>query len=135
MRIDLHTHSLVSDGTDKPAELVRKAHAVGLDVVALTDHDTFDGLDEAAAESERLGILLVRGMELSCSRGGDSVHVLAYGVDPANPALAAEMARVRDGRLGRLAGVLAKLAELGVLVSEAEVMAQVGDSPSVGRPH
>jgi 3',5'-nucleoside bisphosphate phosphatase len=135
MRIDLHTHSSVSDGTDTPADLVRKAHAVGLDVVALTDHDTFDGLDEAAAESERLGILLVRGMELSCSRGGDSVHVLAYGVDPANPALAAEMARVRDGRLARLAGVLAKLAELGVPVSEAEVMAQVGDSPSVGRPH
>jgi predicted metal-dependent phosphoesterase TrpH len=135
MRIDLHTHSSVSDGTDTPAELVRKARAVGLDVVALTDHDTFDGLDEAAAEGERLGILLVRGMELSCSRRGDSVHVLAYGADPASPALAAEMARVRDGRLGRLAGVLAKLAELGVPVSEAEVMAQVGDSPSVGRPH
>ena len=135
MRIDLHTHSSVSDGTDRPAELVRKARAVGLDVVALTDHDTFDGLDEAAAEGERLGILLVRGMELSCSRRGDSVHVLAYGADRANPALAAEMARVRDGRLGRLAGVLAKLAELGVPVSEAEVMAQVGDSPSVGRPH
>jgi 3',5'-nucleoside bisphosphate phosphatase len=135
MRIDLHTHSSVSDGTDAPAELVRKARAVGLDVVALTDHDTFDGLDEAAAEGERLGILLVRGMELSCSRRGDSVHVLAYGADPASPALAAEMARVRDGRLGRVAGVLAKLAELGVPVSEAEVMAQVGDSPSVGRPH
>ena len=135
MRIDLHTHSLISDGTDTPAELVRKAHAVGLDVVALTDHDTFDGLDEAAAEGERLGILLVRGMELSCSRGGESVHVLAYGADPANPVLAAEMVRVRDGRLGRLAGVLAKLAELGVPVSEADVMAQVGESPSVGRPH
>ena len=135
MRIDLHTHSSVSDGTDAPAELVRKARAVGLDVVALTDHDTFDGLDEAAAEGERRGILLVRGMELSCSRRGDSVHVLAYGADPASPALAVEMARVRDGRLGQLAGVLAKLAELGVPVSEAEVMAQVGDSPSVGRPH
>jgi 3',5'-nucleoside bisphosphate phosphatase len=135
MRIDLHTHSLVSDGTDTPAELVRKAREVGLDIVALTDHDTFDGLDEAAAEGERLGILLVRGMELSCSRRGDSVHVLAYGADPASPTLAAEMARVRDGRLGRLAGVLAKLADLGVPVSEADVMAQVGDSPSVGRPH
>jgi 3',5'-nucleoside bisphosphate phosphatase len=135
MRIDLHTHSLVSDGTDTPAELVRKAHAVGLDVVALTDHDTFDGLDEAAAEGERLGIRVVRGMELSCSRRGNSVHVLAYGGDPTSPGLAAEMARVRDGRLGRLAGVLAKLAELGVPVSEAEVMAQVGESPSVGRPH
>jgi 3',5'-nucleoside bisphosphate phosphatase len=135
MRIDLHTHSLVSDGTDTPAELVRKAHAVGLDVVALTDHDTFDGLDEAAAEGERLGIRVVRGMELSCSRRGNSVHVLAYGGDPTSPGLAAEMARVRDGRLGRLTGVLAKLAELGVPVSEAEVMAQVGESPSVGRPH
>jgi 3',5'-nucleoside bisphosphate phosphatase len=135
MRIDLHTHSSVSDGTDAPAELVRKALTVGLDVVALTDHDTFDGLDEAAAEGERLGLRVVRGMELSCSRQGNSVHVLAYGADPASPELAAEMARVRDGRLGRLAGVLRKLAELGVPVSEAEVMAQVGNSPSVGRPH
>lgn len=135
MRIDLHTHSLVSDGTDAPAELVHKAQVAGLDVVALTDHDTFDGLDEAAAAGERLGVRLVRGMELSCSRQGNSVHVLAYGVDPASPELSAEMARVRDGRLGRLGGVLAKLAALGVPVSEAEVMAQVGSSPSVGRPH
>ena len=135
MRIDLHTHSSVSDGTDAPAELVRKALDAGLDVVALTDHDTFDGLDEAAEEGERLGLRVVRGMELSCSRHGSSVHVLAYGADPASPGLAAEMARVRDGRLGRLAGVLRKLAELGVPVSEAEVMAHVGNSPSVGRPH
>ena len=135
MRIDLHTHSSVSDGTDAPAELVRKALDAGLDVVALTDHDTFDGLDEAAAEGERVGLRVVRGMELSCSRQGSSVHVLAYGADPANPELAAEMARVRDGRLGRLGGVLRKLAGLGVPVSEAEVMAQVGNSPSVGRPH
>jgi predicted metal-dependent phosphoesterase TrpH len=135
MRIDLHTHSAVSDGTDAPSELVQKAHTVGLDVVALTDHDTFGGLDEAVAEGERLGIVVVRGMELSCSRHGSSVHVLAYGADPASPGLAAEMARVRSGRLGRLAGVLEKLAALGVPVSEAEVMAQVGTSPSVGRPH
>ena len=135
MRIDLHTHSSASDGTDAPRELVRKALAVGLDVVALTDHDTFDGFDDAAAEGELLGLRVVRGMELSCSRQGNSVHVLAYGADPASPELAAEMARVRDGRLGRLAGVLRKLAELGVPVSEAEVMAQVGNSPSVGRPH
>jgi len=135
MRIDLHTHSAVSDGTDTPAELVEKARAVGLDVVALTDHDTFDGIDEAAATGEHVGIQFVRGMELSCSRHGSSVHVLAYGADPASTGLAAEMALVRDGRLGRLAGVLAKLAALGVPVSEAEVMAQVGTSPSIGRPH
>jgi 3',5'-nucleoside bisphosphate phosphatase len=135
MRIDLHTHSAVSDGTDTPAELVEKARAVGLDVVALTDHDTFDGLDEAAATGEQVGIQVVRGMELSCSRHGSSVHVLAYGADPASTGLAAEMALVRDGRLGRLAGVLAKLAALGVPISEADVMAQVGTSPSIGRPH
>src|SRR5215217_6108125 len=135
MRIDLHTHSSVSDGTDTPEELVRKAAAAGLDVVALTDHDTFDGLNAAVAEGQRIGVQVLRGMELSCSRRGDSVHLLAYGVDPLNADLLAEMALVRGGRLGRLAGVLAKLAELGVPVSEAEVMAQVGDSPSVGRPH
>src|SRR6187401_1875849 len=113
MRIDLHTHSSISDGTDTPTELVHNAQTAGLDVVALTDHDTFDGLNEAVAEGERLGVRVVRGMELSCSRQGSSVHVLAYGADPASPGLAAEMAQVRDGRLGRLAGVLAKLAALG----------------------
>lgn len=135
MRIDLHTHSTVSDGTDTPTELVRKAVDAHLDVVALTDHDTFDGLDEAVAEGERVGIEVVRGMELSCSRDGHSVHLLAYGTDPADDDLAAEMARVRGGRSGRLAGVVAKLAELGVPVTEEAVMAEVGDSPSVGRPH
>ena len=135
MRIDLHTHSSVSDGTDTPEELVRKAAAAGLDVVALTDHDTFDGLNAAVAEGQRIGVQVLRGMELSCSRRGDSVHLLAYGADPLNADLVAELALVRGGRKGRLAGVLMKLAELGVPVSEAEVMAQVGDSPSVGRPH
>jgi 3',5'-nucleoside bisphosphate phosphatase len=135
MRIDLHTHSSVSDGTDTPEELVRMAAAAGLDVVALTDHDTFDGLNAAVAEGQRIGVQVLRGMELSCSRGGDSVHLLAYGANPLNADLIAELALVRGGRKGRLAGVLMKLAELGVPVSEAEVMAQVGDSPSVGRPH
>jgi 3',5'-nucleoside bisphosphate phosphatase len=135
MRIDLHTHSSISDGTDEPAELVRRARDAGLDIVALTDHDTFDGLDQAVAEGERLGIEVFRGMELSCSRHGNSVHLLAYGADPTHPMLAEELRAVRGGRRGRLAGVLTKLADLGVPVSEAEVLAQVGDSPSVGRPH
>ena len=135
MRIDLHTHSSVSDGTDTPEELVRKAAIAGLDVVALTDHDTFDGLNAAVAEGQRIGVQVLRGMELSCSRRGDSVHLLAYGADPLNADLVAEMTLVRGGRKGRLAGVLTKLAQLGVPVTEAEVMAQVGDSPSVGRPH
>lgn len=135
MRIDLHTHSRVSDGTDSPAELVGHAAEAGLDVVALTDHDTFAGLDEAVAAGARLGVEVVRGLELSCARRGSSVHLLAYGADPDAPELAAEMERVRAGRTDRLSPVLAKLAELGVPVSEQQVMVHVGGSPSVGRPH
>jgi 3',5'-nucleoside bisphosphate phosphatase len=135
MRIDLHTHSSISDGTDTPSALVEHARQVGLDVIALTDHDTFAGLDEAVSRGEQVGVRVVRGMELSCSRGGQSVHVLAYEADPASPGLAAEMAKVRGGRMGRLAGVLQRLAELGVPVTEEQVLAEVGQSPSVGRPH
>lgn len=135
MRIDLHTHSATSDGTDTPAELVAAAARSGLDVVALTDHDTFDGLDEAVEAGESLGVRVVRGLELSCVRGGSSVHLLAYGADPYSAGLAAEMGLVREGRQNRLPGVLAKLAALGVPVTEGAVLQQVGSSPSVGRPH
>jgi 3',5'-nucleoside bisphosphate phosphatase len=135
MRIDLHTHSSISDGTDTPSALVDKAWQVGLDVIALTDHDTFAGLDEAVSRGEQVGVRVVRGMELSCSRAGLSVHLLAYGADPTAPGLADEMAKVRGGRMGRLSGVLARLAELGVPVTEEQVLAEVGESPSVGRPH
>jgi len=135
MRIDLHTHSSTSDGTDSPEELVENAARAGLDVVALTDHDTFDGLDAAVAAGAQLGVQVVRGLELSCTEQGSSVHLLGYGVDPLDPTLAAEMQRVRNGREGRLGGVLDKLEELGVGVSEESVRRYVGDSPSVGRPH
>ena len=103
MRIDLHTHSSTSDGTDTPEQLVEQAVRARLDVVALTDHDTFDGLDAAVATGERVGVQVVRGLELSCAQDGSSVHLLGYGVDPADPELAREMERVRDGRSGRVA--------------------------------
>lgn len=135
MRIDLHTHSLYSDGTDTPSALVDRARQVGLDVVALTDHDTFAGVDEAVSRGEQTGVRVVSGMELSCSRVGQSVHLLAYGADPASPGLATEMVKVRGGRMGRLAGVLDRLAQLGVPVTEEQVLDEVGQSPSVGRPH
>ena len=135
MRIDLHTHSSTSDGTDSPEELVEQAARAGLDVVALTDHDTFDGLDAAVAAGEQVGAQVVRGLELSCAERGSSVHLLGYGVDPHDPELVGEMQRVRDGREGRLSLVLAKLDALGVGVTEDSVRRYVGDSPSVGRPH
>ncbi|MFP5282338.1 MAG: PHP domain-containing protein, partial [Actinomycetes bacterium] len=135
MRIDLHTHSSVSDGTDRPAALVEAARAAGLDVVALTDHDTFDGLDEAGVAGQRLGVQVVRGVELSCSRSGQSVHLLGYGVEESDESLRAEMSAIREGRSDRLAPVLAKLTALGLPLTPAQVRAHVGRSPSVGRPH
>jgi predicted metal-dependent phosphoesterase TrpH len=135
MTIDLHTHSNVSDGTDTPAELVRNAKAAGLSAVALTDHDTVDGLDQAVAEGERIGITVIRGMELSCQNSGMSIHLLMYGGNESDQQLQSEMTKVREGRSNRLRPVLAKLAELGVPVTEEAVLAKVGDSPSVGRPH
>ncbi|MFJ8183182.1 PHP domain-containing protein [Streptomyces sp. NPDC096105] len=133
MRIDLHTHSTASDGTDTPAELVRKAAAAGLDVVALTDHDTTRGHAEALAALPQ-GLTLVTGAELSCRLDGVSMHLLAYLFDPEEPALLAERELVRDDRVPRAKGMIAKLNELGVPVTWEQVARIAGDG-SVGRPH
>ncbi|MFJ8534530.1 PHP domain-containing protein [Streptomyces sp. NPDC093591] len=133
MRIDLHTHSTASDGTDTPAELVRNAAAAGLDVVALTDHDTTRGHAEAIAALPS-GLSLVTGAELSCRIDGISMHMLAYLFDPEEPALLAERELVRDDRVPRAQGMVAKLNELGVPVTWEQVLRIAGDG-SVGRPH
>ncbi|MFI5662986.1 PHP domain-containing protein [Streptomyces sp. NPDC051684] len=133
MRIDLHTHSTASDGTDSPAELVRNAAASGLDVVALTDHDTTRGHAEAVAALPE-GLTLVTGAELSCRLDGVSMHMLAYLFDPEEPALLAERELVRDDRVPRAKGMIAKLNELGVPVTWEQVARIAGDG-SVGRPH
>ncbi|MGY3203925.1 PHP domain-containing protein [Streptomyces sp. TE5632] len=133
MRIDLHTHSTASDGTDSPADLVRKAAAAGLDVVALTDHDTTRGHAEALAALPA-GLTLVTGAELSCRLDGVGMHMLAYLFDPAEPALLAERELVRDDRVPRARGMVAKLNGLGVPVTWEQVARIAGDG-SVGRPH
>ncbi|MFE0446876.1 MULTISPECIES: PHP domain-containing protein [Streptomyces] len=133
MRIDLHTHSTASDGTDTPAELVRKAAAAGLDVIALTDHDTTRGHAEALAALPE-GLTLVPGAELSCRLDGISMHLLAYLFDPEEPALLAERELVRDDRVPRAQGMIAKLNALGVPVTWEQVARIAGDG-SVGRPH
>lgn len=135
MRIDLHTHSRVSDGTDAPAELVAEAVAAGLDVVALTDHDTFEGLPEALAAGERLGIRVIGGIEISTELDGRSVHLLGYGCDERNPDLAAELGRNRAGRQERLPLMCARLEAAGVGVTMAEVLEAAAGAPSLGRPH
>ncbi|MFE9772805.1 PHP domain-containing protein [Streptomyces sp. NPDC005931] len=133
MRIDLHTHSTASDGTDTPAELVRKAASAGLDVVALTDHDTTRGHAEALAVLPA-GLTLVTGAELSCRLDGVSMHMLAYLFDPEEPALLAERELVRDDRVPRAQAVIAKLNALGVPLTWEQVARIAGDG-SVGRPH
>ncbi|MET7888963.1 PHP domain-containing protein [Streptomyces avermitilis] len=133
MRIDLHTHSTASDGTDTPAELVRNAGAAGLDVVALTDHDSTRGHAEAIAALPE-GLTLVTGAELSCRLNGVGMHMLAYLFDPEEPELLAERELVRDDRVPRAQGMITKLQELGVPVTWEQVARIAGDG-SVGRPH
>ncbi|QIB43723.1 PHP domain-containing protein [Streptomyces aureoverticillatus] len=133
MRIDLHTHSTASDGTDTPADLVRAAAAAGLDVVALTDHDTTRGHAEAITALPS-GLTLVTGAELSCRLDGVGMHMLAYLFDPEEPDLARERELVRDDRVPRAKAMVGKLQELGVPVTWEQVARIAGDG-SVGRPH
>ena len=149
MRADLHVHSNASDGTDPPAEVMRRAARVGLDVVALTDHDTVAGHAEARAAAGP--VTLLPGMELSCRldnrsrrgpggtkgsfpRGWQSVHMLAYLFDPDQPGLAAELTRIRDDRVLRARAMVDRLADLGVDISWEQVAAIAGQAV-VGRPH
>ncbi|GAA0913956.1 PHP domain-containing protein [Virgisporangium aurantiacum] len=137
MRIDLHTHSSVSDGTLAPADLVRAAAGAGLDVVALTDHDNTAGWDAASAALPP-GLTLVRGAELSCRWYAVdppiSLHLLGYLFDPAHPELAAALAGVRESREIRAKRMVELLRADGVDVKwdEVEVDAAGG---SIGRPH
>lgn len=133
MRIDLHTHSTASDGTDTPAELVRNAAGAGLDVVALTDHDTVAGYARAIAALPA-GLTLVTGAELSCRLDGVGLHMLAYLFDPEEPELARERELVRDDRTPRAQAMVGKLQALGVDVTWEQVARIAGDG-SVGRPH
>ena len=139
MLIDLHTHSTASDGTDTPAELVVAAGAAGLDVVALTDHDTTVGWAPAAAALPD-GLTLVRGLELSCrwnppdgSRSTE-LHLLGYLVDPAHPELAATLDRLRTSRLDRARRMTERMAAAGVPV-RWERVAELAAGASAGRPH
>ena len=132
MRADLHVHSTASDGTDPPAEVMRRAARAGLDVVALTDHDTVAGHAEARAAAGP--VTLLPGMELSCRLDGRSLHMLAYLFDADQPELAAELTRIRDDRVLRARAMVDNLAALGVDVSWDQVAAIAGQAV-VGRPH
>lgn len=135
MRIDLHTHSSRSDGTDSPAGLVEHAAAAGIDVVGLTDHDTLAGWDDAIRAAWRHGVGLVVGVEISCRLAGASVHMLAYLVDPTHPGLLAMLEWVRDARAARVPALLDRLRSYGMDLTMDDVAAHAPSTASVGRPH
>jgi predicted metal-dependent phosphoesterase TrpH len=133
VRIDLHSHSTASDGTDPPAEVMRRARAAELDVIALTDHDTLAGQDEARQALPE-GLSLVTGMELSARVDSHSVHMLSYLPRGASPELAAECQAIRDDRVRRGQATVQRLRDLGVDVTWEQVAALAAGG-SVGRPH
>jgi predicted metal-dependent phosphoesterase TrpH len=134
VRIDLHSHSTASDGTEPPDEVVRRAGLAGLDVLALTDHDTLAG-HVAARRALPPGLDLVTGMELSCRLDGRSVHMLAYGLGRAEGSeLAAECATIVAARFGRARRMVERLRELGVGITWPQVEALAAGGV-VGRPH
>lgn len=130
MSIDLHTHSIRSDGSDTPGELVGRAAAAGLDVVALTDHDTVAGWHEAVEAGERLGIKVVLGIEFSTTNEGCGQHLLGYNVDPTHPPTAEILARGTTSREDRISALFAKLDDLGLSVDREYVTSLAGGIPS-----
>jgi predicted metal-dependent phosphoesterase TrpH len=134
MRIDLHTHSTASDGTQSPAEVVGSAAEAGLDVLALTDHDTTSGWDEAGAFAMHHGIALVRGIEISCQHEGISIHLLGYLLDPAAPGLNTELGRSRQSRETRAQRIVERLSA-DVPLHWDDVLAHIEPEATIGRPH
>jgi 3',5'-nucleoside bisphosphate phosphatase len=132
-RIDLHTHSTASDGTLTPAELMRAAKEAGLSAIALTDHDTFEGLPEARAEAAKQGVELVPGCELSLDYSGLPTHLLALFVDERPGHVVHELTRVRQARANRNSMMLEKLKTVGVHLKKDDVERHA--TGVVGRPH
>ena len=135
MKIDLHTHSTYSDGTDKPSELINKALAAGITIIGLTDHDSISGWQEATT-SLRPGISLVPGAEISCqTTDGISVHILGLLFDSSNSELMNTLEKTRENRHGRMEKIIARINEAGIDITMNDVLAQLSDGATLGRPH
>jgi predicted metal-dependent phosphoesterase TrpH len=133
--IDLHTHTTISDGTDTPAQLINKALASGIKVLALTDHDSIAGWDEARTHL-RPGMDLVLGSEISCqTEDGISVHMLGLLFDSNNKELQDVLAQTRDNRFGRMQRIITRMNDAGIEINMEEVLAQLSEGATLGRPH
>ncbi len=140
MLIDLHTHSNASDGTDSPSELIDKAISKGLDVIALTDHDTVAGWDEAITalqnHESNSKLELVLGSEVSCQDSdGTSIHMLGLLFDPNFTPLISEFEKTRENRVTRMSRIISRLNEAGIEITIEEVNAQKRGDATLGRPH
>lgn len=132
--IDLHVHSTTSDGIDEPADVVRLASTSGVDVMALTDHDTLAGLPEAAEAAEAVGIRVIPGVELSVDHRASKLHMLVYFVDHEDTPIGRRLEELRTGRSERNVAIVHRLQELGYGITLEDVRRQAR-GPSVGRPH
>ena len=133
--IDLHTHTNFSDGTDTPTELVNKALASGITTLAITDHDSISGWDEAIS-ALRPGLSLVPGAEISCqTTDGISVHILGLLFDPNHVELINTLSKTRENRHGRMEKIISRINEAGIDISMADVLEQLSDGATLGRPH
>jgi predicted metal-dependent phosphoesterase TrpH len=134
-RIDLHIHTTASDGVLSPAQVVRVALDKGLEAIAITDHDTTDGVDQAmaAARGERLEV--IPGIELSAEEGAREVHVLGYYIDHQDQTLQERLAVLRRARRERAWKMVKKLENTGAPVSWERVLEIAGDTSAFGRPH
>ncbi len=135
LNADLHAHSRVSDGVLAPAEVARRAHARGVQLFALTDHDELGGLTEAGAAAAALGLAFVPGVEISVSWGGETIHVLGLRIDPGCAPLRDGLARTRSGRDARAREMGEDLARAGIAGAYQGALRFVGNPAMVGRTH
>jgi predicted metal-dependent phosphoesterase TrpH len=133
--IDLHTHTSYSDGTDTPAQLINKALAAGISIIGLTDHDSISGWQEAT-DALRTGISLVPGAEISCQTpDGISVHILGLLFDSNNSELMNTLEKTRENRHSRMEKIIARINEAGIDITMDDVLEQLSDGATLGRPH
>lgn len=135
LNADLHSHSTASDGTLAPAALAARAHANGVDIWALTDHDSIDGLAQAREAALDLGLAWLAGTEVSVTFAGETVHIVGLGFDPADPHLVAGLAATRSGRLARAQDIADSLARAGIPGALQGALAYVQDPAAVSRTH
>jgi hypothetical protein len=132
--VDLHTHTTASDGTHTPQQLVSRAARLAVKVIAITDHDSTAGVAEAQATGAKLDVEVIAGVEINTDVPGAEVHILGYFVDPGHAELNDELARIREGRIGRARTMAERLTAMGAPVRFERILEIAGEG-SVGRPH